>query len=71
MRSLYSQSGPLAIAPPPGIKTAVIDPKTGYLATTACPRKFTEAISLEQSLKKHCPDHPVKSAKNNALRGND
>lgn len=60
MRSLYPQSGPLAVIPPQGIKTAVIDPKTGYLASAACPRKFTEAYLAGTEPKKTCPDHPVK-----------
>lgn len=65
MRSLYAQSGPLTATPPQGIKTAVIDPKTGYLATAACPRKFTEAYLAGTEPKKACPDHPVKSPKHN------
>lgn len=60
MRSLYSQSGPLTVIPPKGIQTAVIDPKTGYLATAACPRKFTEAYLAGTEPKKTCPVHPVK-----------
>lgn len=59
MKSFYSQSGPLAVTPPQGIKTAVIDPKTGYLATAACPRKFTEAYLTGTEPKKTCPEHPV------------
>ena len=38
MRALYSQSGPLAVIAPKGIETAVIDPKSGYLATASCPQ---------------------------------
>jgi penicillin-binding protein 1B len=60
MRSLYSQSGPLAVIPPKGIETAVIDPKSGYLATASCPKKLQEAFMTGTAPKKTCPDHPVK-----------
>lgn len=60
MRSLYSQSPPSAVVPPKGIHRAVIDPKTGYLATSACPQKFTEAYFTGTAPKKTCPDHPEK-----------
>ena len=64
MRSLYSQSGPLAVIPPKGIETAVIDPKSGYLATDLCPQKLPEAYLTGTAPKKTCPDHPVKPAVN-------
>ena len=62
MRSLYSQSGPLAVIPPKGIETAVIDPKSGYLATDLCPQTLHEAYLTGTAPKKTCPDHPVKPA---------
>lgn len=64
MRALYSQSGPLAVIPPKGIETAVIDPKSGYLATASCPQKLTEAYLKGTAPKKTCPDHPVKPVVN-------
>jgi len=63
LRSIYSQSGPLAINPPKGIETAVIDHKTGYLATASCPQKIREAYVKGTAPKKKCPDHPEKSSK--------
>jgi len=60
MRGLYSQSGPLAVIPPKGIETAVIDPKSGYLATDLCPQTLHEAYLTGTAPKKTCPDHPVK-----------
>ena len=60
MRALYSQSGPLAVIVPQGIETAVIDPKSGYLATKSCPKTLTEAYLTGTAPKKTCPDHPVK-----------
>lgn len=59
MRAVYSQSGPLAVIPPKGIETALIDPKTGYLATKSCPKTLTEAYLTGTAPKKTCPDHPV------------
>jgi len=60
MRSMYSQSGPLAVIPPKGIETAVIDPKSGYLATNLCPQTMHEAYLTGTAPKKTCSDHPVK-----------
>ena len=65
MRALYSQSGPLAVIPPKGIETAVIDPKSGYLATDLCPQTLHEAYLTGTAPKKTCPDHPVKPVVNN------
>jgi penicillin-binding protein 1B len=59
MRARYSRSGPLAVIPPKGIETAVIDPKSGYLATKLCPQTLTEAYLKGTTPKKTCPDHPV------------
>jgi penicillin-binding protein 1B len=63
MRSLYAQSGPLAVVAPEGIETAVIDLKTGYLATELCPQTLTEAYLAGTAPKETCPDHPVKPVK--------
>ncbi len=63
MRSVYSQSGPMGIIPPGGIETAVIDPRSGYLATNACPQTFREAYMKGTAPRKTCPDHPAKPAK--------
>ncbi|KUG22128.1 multimodular transpeptidase-transglycosylase [hydrocarbon metagenome] len=59
MRAVYSQSGPLAVVPPKGIETAVIDLKSGYLATKLCPQTFTEAYLTGTIPNKTCPDHPM------------
>lgn len=59
MRAVYSQSGPLAVIPPKGIATAVIDPQSGFLATKLCPQTFTEAYLAGTAPNKTCPDHPV------------
>ena len=59
MRAFYSQSGPPAVAAPDGIETAVIDPESGYLATSLCPRTFQEAYLRGTAPGKTCPDHPV------------
>jgi len=64
MRARYSQSGPVAVTPPKGIETAVIDPKSGYLATALCPKTLREAYLKGTAPKETCPDHPVKPAKN-------
>jgi penicillin-binding protein 1B len=60
MRSIYLKSRPSATISPKGIQTAVIDPKSGYIATPACPQKITEAYLKGTASKKTCPDHPVK-----------
>lgn len=65
MRSLYSQSPPSAVVPPNGIHRAVIDPQTGYLATSACPQKFKEAYLRGTAPAKTCPDHPEKPVTKN------
>jgi penicillin-binding protein 1B len=65
MRARYSQSGPLALIPPKGIETAMIDPKSGYLATDLCPQTLQEAYLTGTAPKKTCPDHPVSPVTNN------
>lgn len=59
MRAVYSQSGPLVVAPPKGVETAVIDLQSGYLATKLCSKTFTEAYLAGTVPNKTCPDHPV------------
>jgi penicillin-binding protein 1B len=59
MRALYPQSGPTAQAPPEGIETAVIDPESGLLATSACPQTLREAYLVGLMPKEPCPNHPV------------
>jgi penicillin-binding protein 1B len=59
LRALYPQSGPMAQTPPEGVETAVIDPESGYLATTLCPQKLREAYLTGTAPKETCPLHPV------------
>lgn len=59
MKALYPASGPRALAVPQGVVTAVIDPETGYLATSACPVQFTEAFLEESVPQQTCPLHPA------------
>ena len=59
MRSIYSQSGPVAVIVPKGIETAIIDPQSGYIAAKLCPQTFTEAYLAGTVPNKTCPDHTV------------
>lgn len=59
MKSLYPASGPRALAVPQGVVTAVIDPASGFLATSACPEQFTEAFIEGTAPKETCPLHPA------------
>jgi penicillin-binding protein 1B len=59
MKALSPASGPRALAVPQGVVSAVIDPASGYLATTACPEQFTEAFIEGTAPKETCPLHPV------------
>jgi penicillin-binding protein 1B len=59
MKALYPASGPRALAVPPGVVTAVVDPASGYLATSACPEQFTEAFIEGTAPKETCPLHPA------------
>ncbi|HNV57950.1 MAG TPA: penicillin-binding transpeptidase domain-containing protein [Smithellaceae bacterium] len=59
MRAFYSVSGPPAAAVPDGIEMARIDPESGYLATSRCPRTFPEAYLRGTAPGETCPDHPV------------
>ena len=59
LRALYSESGPPAMTRPEGLQNAVIDPESGYLATTACPQTLSEAYVTGTAPKETCPNHPV------------
>jgi len=59
MKALYPAAGPRALAVPQGVVTAVIDPASGYLATSACPEQFTEAFIEGTAPTETCPLHPV------------
>jgi penicillin-binding protein 1B len=59
MKAMYPAAGPRALAVPQGVVTAVIDPASGYLATTACPEQFNEAFIEGTAPKETCPLHPV------------
>jgi penicillin-binding protein 1B len=59
MRALYPQSGPVQPTPPEGVETALIDPESGYLATTACPQTLWEAYLTGTAPKVMCPLHPA------------
>ncbi len=58
MRAVYPAAGPPEFAAPPGIVTAEIDPESGYLATSACPVRFTEVFLDGTVPKETCPLHP-------------
>lgn len=59
LRAFYSQAGPQTATTPEGIETAAIDPVSGFLATTLCPKTFNEAYLTGTAPKETCPDHPV------------
>ena len=59
MRALYPQSGPAQPTPPEGVETALIDPESGYLATTSCPQTLREAYLTGTAPKVTCPLHPA------------
>lgn len=59
MRSIYRAAGPRAFPLPAGITTAVIDPQSGYLATSACPETFQEAFLADLVPTETCPLHPA------------
>ncbi|MBF8259419.1 MAG: PBP1A family penicillin-binding protein, partial [Actinobacteria bacterium] len=59
MMAAYPAAGPRAMEVPQGIVTAVIDPASGYLATSDCPEQFTEAFLEGTAPKETCPLHPV------------
>ncbi len=69
MRALYSQSGPLAQPRPEGIETAVIDPDSGYLATTSCPQTLKEAYLAGTAPKESCPHHGVNAVVETLRKG--
>jgi penicillin-binding protein 1B len=57
LRGFYAQAGPAPKTVPPGIETALIDIKSGYLANASCPKTIQEAYVKGTAPKKHCPDH--------------
>ena len=59
LRTLYPHAGPALPKVPEGIEKALIDPDTGYLATPACPKTFSEAYLLGTAPTETCPAHPV------------
>jgi membrane carboxypeptidase/penicillin-binding protein len=69
LRALYPQSGPLARTPPEGVETAVIDPESGYLATTSCPQTLTETYLKGTAPKETCPQHPVNAVVDTLRKG--
>jgi penicillin-binding protein 1B len=72
LRAFYSQSGPPAVTTPEGIETAVIDPTSGYPATSLCPQRLRESYLKGTAPRETCPDHPFQSGGDNIpvkLRG--
>jgi len=59
LRALYPRSGPVAFNPPEGVEFAEIDPDSGLLATTACPKTLREAYLAGTSPAEPCPLHPA------------
>jgi hypothetical protein len=52
-----------------GIETAVIDPESGFLATTACPQTLREAYLSGTAPTDPCPLHPVNPVVDTFRRG--
>jgi penicillin-binding protein 1B len=69
LRALYPQAGPRAVVAPEGIETAVIDPETGYIATSDCPQKLREAYITGTAPKETCPLHPVNPVVDKVRKG--
>ena len=69
LRDLYPGSGPVTLRPPEGIETAVIDPESGFLATTACPQTLREAYLVGTAPTDPCPLHPVTPVVDTFRRG--
>lgn len=59
LKTFYSHWTPSAVISPEGIETALIDPESGYLATTACPQTLREAYLTGTAPAETCPDHPA------------
>lgn len=59
MRAVYPKMGPLPMKMPEGVEIAVIDPETGYRATSACPQTLQEAYIKGTAPTQTCPLHPV------------
>jgi penicillin-binding protein 1B len=69
LRALYPQSGPLALNRLEGVETALIDPESGYLATTSCPQTLQEAYLTGTAPKETCPLHPVNPVMDTLRKG--
>ena len=69
LRALYPQSGPPALSQPEGVETAMIDPESGYLATTLCPQTLREAYLTGTAPKETCPLHPVNPVMDTLRKG--
>jgi penicillin-binding protein 1B len=59
LQALYPRKGPMGQSPPEGVETAVIDPESGFLATTSCPQTLREAYLTGTAPQETCPQHPV------------
>jgi penicillin-binding protein 1B len=59
MKAAYGSAGPPPFEPPSGLVAVRIDPETGYRATAACPRTFSEMFLRELVPDERCPLHPV------------
>ncbi|MCL2103087.1 MAG: penicillin-binding transpeptidase domain-containing protein, partial [Syntrophorhabdaceae bacterium] len=69
MRSVYPEAPPTVLNPPEGVTFHEIDPASGFLATSECPKKFREAYMVETAPKDPCPLHPVNSVGDTFRRG--
>ncbi|HWS15733.1 MAG TPA: transglycosylase domain-containing protein, partial [Candidatus Methylomirabilis sp.] len=69
LRALYPLSGPVVLVRPAGVATAEIDPESGFLATTACPRVFREEYLSGTAPTDPCPLHPVSPVVDTFQRG--
>jgi penicillin-binding protein 1B len=69
MQGVYPAAGPRAVPPPQGIVTAAVDPDSGGLATSACPRTFDEAFLEGTVPKESCPLHPVSPLSDTIRKG--
>ena len=57
LRAMYPKSGPSAPAVPAGIEMVLIDPESGYRATSLCPQTFKEAYVAGTAPKDTCSLH--------------
>ncbi len=58
MRSVHPAGANHAFRVPAGVTIAMIDPESGYLATSACPERIPEAFPDDLVPKETCPLHP-------------